>query len=221
MRSPNATLPRTSRCGNSAWSWNMSPKPRRCGGTRGEVGAVPRDRARSRRARARRPPRRSVLLPLPLGPEDADDLAVGRPRGRRRRHGGELAVGHGEPARRRSIRTRRPIRRGSARSPRIGQPRSAPSGSCSPPSPRRSSAARAGRAGGRSATGSVGVSGRTMNTVAPNSPSEIANANPAATSAARADDRQVDLAPHPRRRRAEQSRPPRAAAGRSTGAPGA
>ena len=36
------------------------------------------------------------------------------------------------------------------------------------------------------ATGSVGWSGRTMKTVAPNSPSEIANANPAATSAARA-----------------------------------
>ena len=33
MRSPNATLPATSRCGNSAYSWNIRPNRRRCGGT--------------------------------------------------------------------------------------------------------------------------------------------------------------------------------------------
>ena len=45
-----------------------------------------------------------------------------------------------------------------------------------------------------------------MKTVAPNSPSEIANAKPAATSSGAGDDRQVDLAPHPRWRRAERRR---------------
>ena len=34
IRSPKATLAPTSRCGNSAWSWNISPTPRRCGGAR-------------------------------------------------------------------------------------------------------------------------------------------------------------------------------------------
>ena len=54
------------------------------------------------------------------------------------------------------------------------------------------------------ATGSVGLSGRARNTVAPNSPSEMANAKPAATASARADDREVDLAAHAPGRRAEQ-----------------
>ncbi len=67
MRSPNATLPCTSRWGNSAWSWNMSPKPRRCGGTRARSSPSHETRPRasgSRPATARS----SELLPLPLGP---------------------------------------------------------------------------------------------------------------------------------------------------------
>ena len=63
--------------------------------------------------------------------------------------------------------------------------------------------ARAGSASGRWRRGSSGVSGRAMKSVAPNSPSETANANPAPTSDGARDDRQVDLAPDPARRGAE------------------
>ena len=45
--------------------------------------------------------------------------------------------------------------------------------------------------------------GRAMNEVAPNSPSETTNANPAPDQRRPGDDRQVDLAPHPTRRGAE------------------
>ncbi len=51
------------------------------------------------------------------------------------------------------------------------------------PAPRFSSPGRPRKR--KIATGSVGASGRARNTVAPNSPSEMANANPAATASAR------------------------------------
>lgn len=67
IRSPKATLPPTSRCGKSWWSWNIRPTPRLCAGTP----------AWSRPSRSTRPAssawspataRSSVDLPLPLGP---------------------------------------------------------------------------------------------------------------------------------------------------------
>ena len=56
------------------------------------------------------------------------------------------------------------------------------------------------------ATGRVGWSARATKTVAPNSPSAIAKAKPAATPKARDDERQVDLPPGPGRRGAERRR---------------
>ncbi len=53
------------------------------------------------------------------------------------------------------------------------------------------------------ATGSVVVSGRTMNSVAPNSPSEIANAKPGRDQRRARGDPEVHLEPDPAGRRAE------------------
>ena len=67
MRSPKATFDSTSRCGNRASSWNISPIPRRCAGTssmRAPSSQTSPDSARSS------PPitRSSDVLPQPLGP---------------------------------------------------------------------------------------------------------------------------------------------------------
>ena len=67
MRRPNATFPTTSRWGKSAWSWNINPKPRRCGGTlrrsRPSQLTVP-----SAPGSSPATTRSIELLPLPLGP---------------------------------------------------------------------------------------------------------------------------------------------------------
>ena len=86
MRNPNITLPITSRCGNSAWSWNIRPRSRRWVGTP----------ARSTPSRTMLPSvggskpamaRRSVVLPLPLGPstDTTSPSAIGEVETRDRR----------------------------------------------------------------------------------------------------------------------------------------
>ena len=70
IRRPKATLPATSRCGNSAWSWNIRPTPRRCGGTArwstpSSSTAPPSSGCRPATTR------RSVDFPHPLGPSTA------------------------------------------------------------------------------------------------------------------------------------------------------
>ena len=84
MRSPKPTLPITSRCGNSAWSWNMSPNSRRWGGTRRQVDPVPLHATGRAWARVRRRPAAACSCPSRSG--RAPTRSRRRPpRGRRRR----------------------------------------------------------------------------------------------------------------------------------------
>ena len=101
----------------------------------GEVVAVPARRVPARRRSSPATARSSVLLPLPLGPEHAHDLAVGHRRGRRRRARRCRRSGRVSSRRARASQNSPTVaRRGSARW-RGRRPRSAPSGSCSRPSP--------------------------------------------------------------------------------------
>ena len=128
-------------------------------------------------------------MPLPLGPEDAHDLAVGHLEvdGVDR---GEVAVGDGEVGDRRAsgahLRSCRPCRRGSARCRGWPSAVNAMRITLAAIAPPKLSGPGLAEQPVHERPGASGWSGRTMNTVAPNSPSEIANANPAATSAARA-----------------------------------
>ena len=137
MRSPKLTFPTTSRCGKSAWSWNMRPNPRRCGGTPARStpfhrtcpvasGVEPGDGAEQR------------ALAAPARPEHAHDLAVRPRRGRRRRARRPI---RNEP---RAVRPRASELADRSDAEALDgedrEPRSRPSGSRSPPSPRRSSA---------------------------------------------------------------------------------
>ena len=178
--------PATSRCGNSAWSWNMSPNRRRCGGVVARStsshatvpcvgGLEPGDRAQQR------------ALAAAARPEDADHLAVatvevdvvdgdvvvvaGRPdRGPSDGRASELADAARRGGGRRRASRSRPSTISSTLAA-IAPPKLSVAGLAEQPVDRRS--------------GSVGGSGRTTNAVAPNSPSEIANANAPATNSAR------------------------------------
>ncbi len=70
MRNPNSTLPATSRCGNSAYSWNIKPKWRRCGGTSPRSAPTQRIRPPSS-GTSPATARSSVVFPQPLGPRIA------------------------------------------------------------------------------------------------------------------------------------------------------
>jgi hypothetical protein len=69
--SPNITLARFERCGKSAKSWNISPTPRRSGGSKRASPATSAPLIRMRPASGRPTPaarRSSVVLPHPEGP---------------------------------------------------------------------------------------------------------------------------------------------------------
>ena len=219
MRSPNATLPPTSRCGNSAWSWNMRPTPRRCGGDSGQVPPVDADRP-PRRAVEPGDQRRSVHLPEPLGPSTATTSPAATARS---------TCGSATRSPKRTVRPRRRARGSPPAS------RAAPVGAEAiddehgERGAHHEHGARAkawpklsapGWPSSRSmATGSVGASARAITVVAPNSPSEIANANPADTRTARSTrGRSTSRQTGPATRRGPRRR--RAVAGRWSAAPG-
>ena len=130
MRSPNATLPATSRWGNSAWSWNISPNRRRCGGVAGRSTPSQRHRARVERLEPGDRPQQRALAAA-ARPEHAHDLTVARPAGRRRRARNVVVVPDHEVARRvehQNSPDRSPTRHARDRR-RASPPRSAPSGS--------------------------------------------------------------------------------------------
>ena len=76
IRSPKATLPPTSRCGKSWWSWNISPTPRRCAGTPAWSAPVQQHPPGVQRLEpGDRPQQRG--LAAAAGPEHAHDLVLG------------------------------------------------------------------------------------------------------------------------------------------------
>ena len=201
MRRPNATLAPTSRCGNSAWSWNMSPTPRRCGGRGRLVDPVEGHGAGVERLQAGDGAQEGRLAAAARA-EDGDDLAgrnlevdVGERRGlaEPNRHAGQ-----GHPGGHTQL----------PRAPGRGRQRSTRSTALAVSTIRTVLNAKAcpvfrgpGRPSSRAmVTGTVGASARAITVVAPNSPSEIANANPAATSTARRT-RGRSMASHVRARR--------------------
>ena len=204
IRSPNSTLPATSRCGNSAYSWNIRPNRRRCGGTPARSapshairpaverlrGPRPRAAASSCRSRSARGSRRS--RPPPTVEVDAVD----RPRSRRT-----------APPRRSTVSIRARRARGPARTRSRARPAPVTNISTVDIAIACPMFSAPGRDRNREiAIGIVGASGRATNDVAPNSPSDTAIANPNADRERLQRDRQVDLAPHPPRRRAEHAR---------------
>ena len=114
IRSPNSTLPATSRCGNSAYSWNIEPEAtfvrrhaprghRRPSARAGVEGLQAGDRAQQRRlARAAGPEQRDGLaradLEIDTGERDADRRSAPPPP----RPGASTAPRAGVPARVRS-----------------------------------------------------------------------------------------------------------------------
>ena len=182
-RSPKATLPSDVAVREQRVVLEHQPEAAAVGRHAGEVDAVAQRPARRRAARGRRPPAAACSCRC--------RSARARTRSRRRRRSGR---------RRRRRRTapcplRRRVRDRHALEHEHQNVPTSPTRKRSMPSTtiaveRHQDRARghrgaevlrrrAGRAAGRSSTGSVGRSGRAMNAVAPNSPSEIANANAA------------------------------------------
>ena len=67
-RSPNPTLPATSRCGNSAYCWKTMLTGRLSGGSLRDIAAAKQDPTRRSAARSRRSSASVVVLPQPDGP---------------------------------------------------------------------------------------------------------------------------------------------------------
>ena len=183
IRSPNSTLPATSRCGNSAYSWNIRPKCRSCGGDIGEIARRPSGCARRRAAAAPRPRAERGLAPA-ARPEDRHRLRRSQTRDRRRRARRRHRTARLRP-RPRSITARR------GRAPAPARSRARPTAVTTirivDIAIAWSTLISPGRAKNREiAIGMVGQSGRATNSVAPNSPSDTAAAKPAATANARA-----------------------------------
>ena len=76
IRSPKATLPPTSRCGKSWWSWNIRPTPRLCAGTPALVPPVQQHPPAVERLEPGDHPQQRRLAAA-AGPEHTHDLVLG------------------------------------------------------------------------------------------------------------------------------------------------